>query len=243
VAGLLLARGYRQVETPDAASLILYNTCSIREKAAQKVFSRLGELVKEVEQAGADRIHVDVMDGHFVPNLSMGPIVVEGLRPVTRLPLEVHLMVEDPAKFVDPFIKAGADSLIVHLEVLPDPRPLVKHIHDKGKKVGMTIKPDSPIARLEPYLKEVDLALCMTVYPGFGGQQFLPESPGRIRELRVLINRLNPQCDLEVDGGIDVHNAPLAVEAGANVLVSGSGVFKFPKGPAAAVRELLSIPR
>ncbi|MGE3807944.1 MAG: ribulose-phosphate 3-epimerase, partial [Gemmataceae bacterium] len=135
-------------------------------------FSKLGSLVQEAEQAGANRIHVDVMDGHFVPNLSMGPVVVKGLRPTTRIPLEVHLMVEDPGKFVDSFIKAGADSLLVHHEVLPDPRPLLDHIRKQGKKTGLVVNPDTPVEVLEPYLAEIDLALCMTVHPGFGGQPF-----------------------------------------------------------------------
>src|SRR5438045_3343030 len=125
-------------------------------------FSRLGEQVAEVEKYGAQRIHVDVMDGHFVPNLSMGPVVVKGLRPVTKLPLEVHLMVEQPAKFVDGFVKEGADTLIVHHEVLPDPRPLLQRIRGLGKRVGLAVNPEHPVEALEPYLPLIDLALCMT---------------------------------------------------------------------------------
>jgi ribulose-phosphate 3-epimerase len=204
-------------------------------------FSRLGQLVQEVDRAGAQRIHVDVMDGHFVPNLSMGAVVVKGLRPVTKLPLEVHLMVEDPAKFVDGFVKAGADTLIVHSEVLPDPRPLLQRIRGLGKRVGLAVNPDHPVERLEPYLGQIDLALCMTVHPGFGGQPFIPESPERIRKLRELINRHNPACELEVDGGVDVRTAPTAVQAGANVLVVGTGIFGFAKGPTAAVQELKAL--
>jgi ribulose-phosphate 3-epimerase len=204
-------------------------------------FSRLGEQVRETEQAGADRIHVDVMDGHFVPNLSMGPIVVKGLRPHTRLPLEVHLMVEEPGKFVDAFARAGADMLIVHKEVLADPRPLFEHIRGLGKKVGLTVNPEHPIDWFEPYLAEIDLALCMTVHPGFGGQPFLPDSPERIRQLRELIDRLNPACELEVDGGIEEHTAPVAVSAGANVLVAGNGIFGSPRGPAGAVQTLRAL--
>ena len=145
-------------------------------------FSRLGEQVQETERAGAQRIHVDVMDGHFVPNLSMGPVVVKGLRPRTRLPLEIHLMVEEPARFVDSFLKEGADSLLVHIEVLPDPRPLLGQIRGRGKKAGLVVNPETPVESIEPYLKEIDVALCMTVHPGFGGQEFLPESPSRIRQ-------------------------------------------------------------
>src|SRR6478736_10195841 len=167
-------------------------------------FARLGEHVREVAAAGASRIHVDVMDGHFVPNLSMGAVVVKGLRPVTKLPLEVHLMVEDPGRFLDGFARAGADTLIVHLEVLPDPRPMLEHIRGSlGKKVGLAFNPDMPIARVEPYLRGIDLALCMTVFPGFGGQAYIPESTERIRDLKKLIERNNPACEIEVDGGID----------------------------------------
>jgi ribulose-phosphate 3-epimerase len=204
-------------------------------------FSRLGDQVRATEQAGAQRIHVDVMDGHFVPNLSMGPVVVQGLRPVTRLPLEVHLMVEEPARFVDSFLKAGADSLIVHREVLPDPLPLLKQVRARGKKVGLAVNPDHPIEALEPFLSEIDLALCMTVHPGFGGQPFLPESPGRIRALRKLIEQRNPACELEVDGGVDLETAPAAIAAGANVLVVGTGIFRAPAGPAEAVRMLRAL--
>jgi len=203
-------------------------------------FARLGEQVRECELGGADRIHVDVMDGHFVPNLSMGPVVVQGLRPVTRLPLEVHLMVDAPDLLLDSFVSKGADTLIVHHEVLPDPRPLVRRLHQLGKKAGVAVKPDTPVEKLEPYLAELDLALCMTVYPGFSGQKFLPQSPDRIRELCELINRLNPKCELEVDGGIDLESAPLAVQAGANVLVAATAVFGDPRGPAEAVRALVA---
>ena len=202
-------------------------------------FSRLGELVREVEAAGADRIHVDVMDGHFVPNLSMGAVVVKGLRPVTKLPLEVHLMVEDPGRFLDGFVKAGADTLIVHLEVVDDPRPMLQHIKNGlGKKVGLVFNPDMPVERVEPYLKDVDLVLCMTVFPGFGGQAYIPESTARIRKLRKLIDRNNPECELEVDGGIDLRTIGPAATAGANVFVAGTAVFGAKDGPAAAVKEL-----
>jgi ribulose-phosphate 3-epimerase len=204
-------------------------------------FSRLGEQVAEVEKASADRVHVDVMDGHFVPNLSMGPVVVQGLRPVTRLPLEVHLMIEEPERYADSFLKSGADSLIAHLEVLPDPRPFLRRMRERGKKVGLTVKPETPIEALEPFLAEIDLALCMTVHPGFGGQSFLPESPERIRTLRALIARRNPACELEVDGGIDAQTLPVARREGANVFVVGTSVFRAPEGAAAAVQRLRAL--
>jgi ribulose-phosphate 3-epimerase len=202
-------------------------------------FSRLGELVREVDAAGASRIHVDVMDGHFVPNLSMGSVVVKGLRPVTKLPLEVHLMVEDPGRFLDGFVKAGADTLIVHLEVQSDPRPILEHIRrGLGKKVGLAFNPNMPVARVEPYLRDIDLALCMTVFPGFGGQAYIPESNNRIRELRALVDRHNPACEIEVDGGIDKHTIGAAAAAGANVFVAGTAIFGTPESPTAALKEL-----
>jgi ribulose-phosphate 3-epimerase len=203
-------------------------------------FARLGEQVLQTEHAGAHRVHIDVMDGHFVPNLSMGPEVVHGLRKVTRLPLEVHLMVEQPVRFHDAFLDKGADTLIVHLEVLPDPLPFVRQLHALGKRGGVAIRPDTPVEALEPFLPELDVALCMTVHPGFSGQAFLPESPGRIRRLRSLIDRLNPNCDLEVDGGIGPATVAAVVKAGANVLVAASAIFCASGGPAAAVRALSS---
>jgi ribulose-phosphate 3-epimerase len=201
-------------------------------------FSRLGELVREVELGGADRIHVDVMDGHFVPNLSMGPVVVKGLRPVTKLPLEVHLMVTDPVAYIEPFFKSGADSVIVHHEVLPDAMPVIRDVKKRGKQIGIAINPATPVEVLERYLPEIDLALCMTVWPGFGGQAFLPESPDRIKALRELIERINPKCELEVDGGIDLKTIPVSAKAGANVFVAGTSIFGSPSGPAAATQEL-----
>lgn len=204
-------------------------------------FAHLGEQVRETERAGADRVHVDVMDGHFVPNLSMGAVVVKGLRPVTRLPLEVHLMVEDPGRFLDGFVKAGADTLIFHLEVEPEPERLLRHVRSLGKKVGLAFNPDMPVERIKPHLAEIDLALCMTVFPGFGGQAFISGSPDRIRAMREMIRGQNPACELEVDGGIDAESTPAAVTAGANVLVAGTAIFGAKAGPAAATRQLADL--
>ena len=204
-------------------------------------FSRLGELVKLAEAGGADRIHIDVMDGHFVPNLSMGSVVVKGLRPITKLPLEVHLMVEEPMRFVDGFVNAGADTIIFHLEVQPDPLPLIQQIRGLGKKVGLAFNPDCPVDRIEPYIGDIDVALCMTVFPGFGGQAYIPESDGRIRELRMRIERSNAKCDLEVDGGIDAHTIVNAGGAGANVFVAGTAIFGSPLGVTAATKQLLGL--
>ena len=204
-------------------------------------FARLGAEVQTAEKAGAQRIHIDVMDGHFVPNLSMGPVVAKALRKVTRLPLEVHLMVEHPDQFVDPFLREKVDRVLFHYEVMPDPRPLLRHLHEQGKTGGVVVNPETPVDVLDPFLADMDLALCMTVHPGFGGQAFLPASPERIARLRQLIERRNPACELEVDGGIDKETAPIAVRAGANVLVIGTGIFGAPEGPAAAIHELLTL--
>jgi ribulose-phosphate 3-epimerase len=200
-------------------------------------FARLGEQVREAEAAGADRIHVDVMDGHFVPNLSMGPVVVQALRPVTRLPLEVHLMIEEPDCFLEAFAQAGADSLLVHVETANLHRT-VQHIKQLGKKAGVVLNPATPAVLLTEILPDVDLVLAMTVNPGFGGQQFIPGTLGKIRQLRQMIDQARPGAELEVDGGIEPETAPLAVEAGARVLVAGSAIFRAKDGVAAAMHRL-----
>jgi ribulose-phosphate 3-epimerase len=203
-------------------------------------FGRLAEHVRQAEAGGANRVHVDVMDGHFVPNLSMGAVAVKGLRPYTKLPLEVHLMVEKPAMFFDGFLKAGADSFIFHLEVEPEPLDLIQQVRSLGKKVGLAVNPDFPIEKLEPWIADIDLALIMTVFPGFGGQPYLVECNDRIRQTRLWIRELNPKCELEVDGGVDARTIRAAALAGADVFVAGTSVFGTPD-PAEAVRELSRI--
>ncbi|HEY6292242.1 MAG TPA: ribulose-phosphate 3-epimerase [Terriglobia bacterium] len=201
-------------------------------------FARLGEQVAEAEQAGADRIHVDVMDGHFVPNLSMGPPIVQSLRRVTRLPLETHLMISDPDFFLEEFVEAGSDSFLVHWEGNANLHRTVQRIKALGKRAGVAINPATPASVLEEILQDVEQVLVMTVNPGFGHQHFLPTTLPKIRRVRQMIEQVKPGCDVEVDGGIDAETAPLAVAAGANVLVAGTAVFSEGEGVAAAMNRL-----
>jgi ribulose-phosphate 3-epimerase len=201
-------------------------------------FARLGEQVVEAEKAGADRIHVDVMDGEFVPNLSMGPSIVESLRKVTRLPLETHLMVSDPDRFLDDFAAAGSDSFLVHWEGNNNLHRTVQRIKALGKRAGVAINPATPHALLEEIVPDVDLVLVMTVNPGFGHQQFIRTTLPKIRRVRELVERLTRPCEVEVDGGIDASTAPLVVRAGATVLVAGSSIFGDPEGVIAAMTRL-----
>jgi ribulose-phosphate 3-epimerase len=201
-------------------------------------FSRLGEQVQAAEKAGADRIHVDVMDGHFVPNISMGPQVVKALRRVTRLPLESHLMIEEPDRYLDAFIDAGVDRIIVHVEGAVNLHRTVQHVKQRGKKVGVTLNPATPAVMIEEILPDVDLVLVMTVNPGFGGQQFISSMVDKIRRVRERIEHVNPGIELEVDGGIDPETAPQAVNAGAWVLVAGSAVFGATEGVGAAMERI-----
>jgi ribulose-phosphate 3-epimerase len=201
-------------------------------------FAHLGKQVGEAEQAGADRIHVDVMDGHFVPNISMGAPIVDSLRRVTRLPLETHLMISDPDFFLDEFTEAGSDSFLVHWEGNNNLHRTVQRIKALGKRVGIVINPATPAAVLEEILQDVDQVLVMTVNPGFGHQHFIHTTLPKIRRVRHMIDEIKGDCDLEVDGGIDATTAPLVVEAGANVLVAGSAIFGDNEGVAVAMKRL-----
>jgi len=202
-------------------------------------FTRLGEQVADAERAGADRIHVDVMDGHFVPNLSMGPAVVQSVRRVTRLPLETHLMVSDPDAFLEAFAEAGSDSLLVHWEGNANLHRTVQRIKALGKRAGVVINPATPAFVLEEILGDVEQVLVMTVNPGFGHQHFIHTTLPKIGRVRRMVEELNRSCDVEVDGGIDAITAPLAIEAGANVLVAGSAIFNEADGVAAAMKRLV----
>ncbi len=201
-------------------------------------FTRLGDQVAEAERAGADRIHVDVMDGHFVPNISMGEPIISSLRKATRLPLEAHLMISDPDFFVEEFAQAGADSFMVHWEGNNDLARTVQRIKALGKRVGVAINPATPAALLEEIIQQLDQVLVMTVSPGFGHQHFLHATLPKIGRARQMIDRIKPGCDLEVDGGVDAITAPLAVAAGANVLVAGSAIFNDSEGVTVAMKRL-----
>ena len=189
-------------------------------------FKILGEQLKTIEAAGAEYIHFDVMDGMFVPSISFGMPVLASIKGYTEQTLDVHLMVTEPIRYVEEFVKAGADIITVHLEACEDLQATVDKIHAAGAKVGISIKPKTPVEALVPYLDQADMFLIMSVEPGFGGQAFIPESLERIKELRGLLDEKNLQTDIEVDGGIYHKNVAEVLQAGANVMVSGSGVFK-----------------
>jgi len=201
-------------------------------------YARLGEQVGEVAAAGADYIHVDVMDGHFVPNITVGPLVVEALRRVTDLPLDVHLMIAEPERHIEAFAQAGASILTVHPEASPHLHRLVQMIKGLDVKAGVALNPASPLDLIEEVLPEVDLVLLMTVNPGWGGQAFLDSVLPKIQRLRRALDEQGLAAELEVDGGITAETAPLVVEAGARVLVAGSAVFQSADGVAAAMERI-----
>jgi ribulose-phosphate 3-epimerase len=201
-------------------------------------FARLGEQVDEVARAGADYIHVDVMDGHFVPNITIGAPVVAAIRPVTSLPLDVHLMIEHPEQYISDFVQAGADIITVHVETCPHLRKTILLIKELGAKAGVSLNPATPIGAVEEFLPHVDLVLVMSVNPGFGGQSFIPATLPKIANIRKILDDRGLSAELEVDGGINADNAPDIVKAGADVLVAGNSVFRAKEGIARAMRRI-----
>lgn len=188
-------------------------------------FSKLGEDIREVDAGGADYIHVDVMDGHFVPNITLGPPIVKAIRPITGLPLDVHLMISEPAKYVDAFADAGADYITVHVEADPHIHRTIQLIKNRGVKAGVVLNPGTASELIKPLIADIDMVLLMTVNPGFGGQAFIPSVVTKIKEIRKWADELNPALEIEVDGGINPETIAVCAEAGADVFVAGSAIY------------------
>jgi ribulose-phosphate 3-epimerase len=203
-------------------------------------FARLADEIRAVESGGADWIHLDVMDGHFVPNITIGPPVVRAVRACTDLPLDVHLMIEHPDRYLEAFANAGADILTVHQEACVHLHRTLQRIRELGVKAGVALNPATPLVTVEEVVPMVDLLLVMSVNPGFGGQSYIEATTDRLRRARALLDEIAPQAELEVDGGVEASNAGLIVSAGASVLVAGSAVYGHPSGPAAGVQALRS---
>jgi ribulose-phosphate 3-epimerase len=202
-------------------------------------FTKLGDQIKQAEDAGADWIHIDVMDGHFVPNISMGPFIVEACRRVTELPLDVHLMITEPERYLEDFASAGADYLTVHIETCPEMADTQAQIHSLGCKAGITLNPDTGADQIRPYLTTADLVLVMSVQPGFSGQSFKPEVLGKIAQIRTMLDELHPEVQIEVDGGINPQTILEAYQQGARIFVAASAIFKHPDGIQAGIQSLV----
>lgn len=188
-------------------------------------FSKLGEEIKDVERGGADYIHVDVMDGHFVPNITIGPLIVEAIRPITKLPLDVHLMIDNPDQYIEAFANAGADYLTVHVEACKHLHRTIHYIKSFGVKAGVVLNPATPVQTIEHVIEDIDMVLLMTVNPGFGGQKFIEQVLPKIRQVKDLVDKKGLSVEIEVDGGVNEETARKCVEAGANVLVAGSAIY------------------
>lgn len=202
-------------------------------------FTRLGEQLREAVAAGVDRIHLDIMDGHFVPNISFGPLVPKALRRICSLPFEAHLMISEADKYIEPMIEAGVDNVILHIEQYPQIENTINRVRQLKKKVGITLNPATPLSATEHLIPSIDLLLIMSVQPGFGGQSFLPGSIDKIKQARLLIDKLNPRCELEVDGGINQQTIGEAYHAGADVFVVGAAVYNTKASVADNVRQLM----
>ncbi|RKM58741.1 ribulose-phosphate 3-epimerase [Butyrivibrio sp. CB08] len=202
-------------------------------------FKNLGHQIADVDKAGAQYLHIDVMDGVFVPSISFGMPVIESIRSATDMVFDVHLMITDPIRYIEEFAKIGSDIITFHQEATDDPQAVIDKIHSFGKRAGISIKPDTPVSVLAPYLDKVEMILVMTVEPGFGGQKLIPKTLDKIREVRAMLNEKNLSTDIQVDGGISKDNVKTVIDAGANVIVAGSAVFKGNAGDNAA--ELLKI--
>jgi ribulose-phosphate 3-epimerase len=203
-------------------------------------FASLGEQIRSVAAAGADGIHLDVMDGHFVPNITFGPVVVRWIREVCGLPYWAHLMIDDPGRYVEPFRGAGVDGLFVHPETVPDLKNLLRRIRGLGLGAGAALKPETPIDVLDPVLRDLDRVLILTVHPGFGGQQLMPEGLEKVRRLRERLHRVQPRPLIDVDGGIDVSTLELVARSGADVFIIGNAIFGTPD-PSAALQNLRTL--
>jgi ribulose-phosphate 3-epimerase len=200
-------------------------------------FAELGKEIKDVENGGANYIHIDVMDGHFVPNITMGPMVVKAIRPLTNLPLDVHLMIAHPDKYIEAFSEAGADYITVHVEAAPHLHRTIQLIKNKGVKAGVVLNPATPADWVKPILSDIDMVLLMTVNPGFGGQSFISSVVPKIRQIRSWAEEMNPSLEIEVDGGINPETAAICAEAGADVFVAGSAIYNQ-TDRSAAIQEL-----